>query len=248
MNSTKNLVGLHDIVIIYFGNINSSFKFFGQVNLQSEQKIEVMTTLEEESYNFLIKNGIKDIHIRVVFPYFQQEATLFNAIENFGSSVLSEMILDPLKISETSLIPVDSEVFHPIFTHEQKTVFLQTHSMCLNKNQPNIKLIEGPPGSGKSVLIENLIAELLNNQLNLERKPKILLCAKNNSAVDMILYNLKRASKASNIFNVVRYGVDKHVHSRVQNYSINNLIMREWRIKLKSQFDKERVRIKMKTS
>lgn len=229
VNSTKSSVDINDIVIFYFGNSSASFKLFAQVKNQKEGKIEITTLFEESRYNFLIQNEIKEVYIRIVFSHFFEVQTFSNAIENMNISPLRHMILDPLKIGESCEIMDDTisrrEVSFPHLSEEQKSAVIQTHSMCLSKDQPNIKLIEGPPGSGKSLIIQNLVLELLHKNV-LRKKPRILLCAKNNTAVDNTLRKIVEKDKT---LNVVRYGVDKLIDPKVLNYSISSLVTRKWR-------------------
>lgn len=62
------------------------------------------------------------------------------------------------------------------------------YTMCLKKT-PNVSLIEGPPGTGKSRLIVNLILQLIYG-VDLKKKFRILLCASSNAAVDIIACKL----------------------------------------------------------
>ncbi|KAL5281958.1 SETX family protein [Megaselia abdita] len=239
LTSIENVIHLNDIVIIYFGNNKSSFKFLGQVKIIEQQnnsnnKIVFMILFEENCYSFLIQNEIKDVYARMVFPYFEKEIATCSAIDNIDSSYVCEMILDPLKICESSDQNEKNieQCWLSKLSDEQKSIILQTQSMCLDQNKPNIKLIEGPPGSGKSLLIENLILQLLQGT---EKVPKILLIAKNDTAVDVVFKKVMERSKS---LNLVRYGVDKHIHPKVLDYSINSLITREWSIRNKYHYQK----------
>lgn len=197
------------------------------------KQIELKTLFEESSYNFLIQNKIKEVHLRIVLKYFDAEASnaQAHAIENMDCSALSDMILDPLKIGGRGDLDQNisrrGEGLFPHLSEEQKNIALATHSMRLDKNQPNIKLIEGPPGSGKSLIIQNLVLVLLHKN-GLGRTPRILLCAENNTAVDTTLIKIMKKNRT---LNVVRYGFDKHIHSEVRNYSINGFMTREWKKK-----------------
>lgn len=68
--------------------------------------------------------------------------------------------------------------------------------------QPKISLIHGPPGTGKSYVIVNIVLELLygDNRYELlqnQRKslPKILLCAPSNAAADSLAIRLLNVRK-----------------------------------------------------
>lgn len=54
---------------------------------------------------------------------------------------------------------------------------------------PSITLIDGPPGTGKSRVIINLLLQLIYTDPSL-RPRKIIVCAHSNSAVDVICRKL----------------------------------------------------------
>lgn len=64
-------------------------------------------------------------------------------------------------------------------------------SICLSTN-PNIGLIIGPPGTGKSSVICSIVTTLLklNSQPKINAKHKILVCAPSNEAVDVLVRRL----------------------------------------------------------
>lgn len=54
--------------------------------------------------------------------------------------------------------------------------------------EPNIGLIVGPPGTGKTNVISNIVLTLLSKpQTKAHTKPKLLLCAPSNEAVDALV-------------------------------------------------------------
>ena len=66
---------------------------------------------------------------------------------------------------------------------------MQAYAQCLNISEPKLMLIEGPPGTGKSRLISNLIMQLRYGR-EIKKGIKILLCAPSNNAVDLIAIKL----------------------------------------------------------
>lgn len=241
MSLTKNVIYLNEIVLIYFGNNQRSYKLFGQINEieqtknKNEQKVSLITKLDETSWSFLCENQPTEAHVRVVFPCLESELASYSAIDNLDNSALSDMIIDPLNIIESSIHNESVNIRQYSLSHldeEQRTIVHNTHAMCSDQNKPNIKLIEGPPGSGKSTMIQNLVLRLLREN-EIERKPKILLCTKNDTAVDVIVKKLTEKNKK---LSIVRYGVDKHIHPKILNYSINGLVKAEWEERQKNDF------------
>lgn len=73
--------------------------------------------------------------------------------------------------------------------NKQQLKVLQTvYAKCLDQ-RPSISLIEGPPGTGKSRFITNLILQLIYGA-EVKRELKILVCAASNAAVDIIARKL----------------------------------------------------------
>lgn len=66
--------------------------------------------------------------------------------------------------------------------------------ICSSK-EPNVGLIIGPPGTGKTNVICNIILTLMSKQLN---KPKLLICAPSNEAVDAIVRRIIEIKKDLN--------------------------------------------------
>ena len=63
---------------------------------------------------------------------------------------------------------------------------------AVSQSSPKICLIHGPPGTGKSRVIVNLVTELLygNDTKFIESNKKILVCAPSNTATDEIVLRL----------------------------------------------------------
>lgn len=71
-------------------------------------------------------------------------------------------------------------------------------SICLSK-EPNVGLIIGPPGTGKTIVICNIILTLMSKLLaTTNSKPKLLICAPSNEAVDAIVRRLVEIKKDLN--------------------------------------------------
>lgn len=64
-------------------------------------------------------------------------------------------------------------------------------TICSTK-KPNVGLIIGPPGTGKTNVICNIIINLMST---FQVKPKILICAPSNEAVDAIVKRILEIKK-----------------------------------------------------
>jgi len=65
-----------------------------------------------------------------------------------------------------------------------------------NAVEPNVGLIIGPPGTGKTNVICNIILSLMSKQLaKTKPKPKLLICAPSNEAADAIVRRIIEIKK-----------------------------------------------------
>lgn len=88
-----------------------------------------------------------------------------------------------------------------------------------------LTLIDGPPGTGKTHLIANLIMQLMYGPYVAQRPRKFLVCAVNNSAVDAIcrrLLNFQRKLSLTDgqTFSLMRFGTLERMHPEVQPVSL----------------------------
>lgn len=78
-------------------------------------------------------------------------------------------------------------------------------TICSTK-EPNIGLIVGPPGTGKTNVICNIILTFMSKHAKTNTKPKLLICAPSNEAVDAIVKRIIEIKKdiKSNFLNCYR--------------------------------------------
>lgn len=72
---------------------------------------------------------------------------------------------------------------------EQMEITEEATNMCLGK-APGFYLIKGPPGTGKSTVIVNIVLEVLFRSKQRGIDPLILLTAPSNTAVDNLVLKL----------------------------------------------------------
>lgn len=79
------------------------------------------------------------------------------------------------------------------------------------EGRPFVSLIEGPPGTGKTRLITNLVLQFLYGK-EVAQPLKILVCAPSNAAVDILTKNLIEARRKYIIDSKCAWG---DVHQRI---------------------------------
>lgn len=160
------------------------------------------------------------------------ELGAFEAVKNLAYSPIMKSILNPLMLIEKieCLQENDLKNFkyngYDKLNEIQQNILMQTYLRAINPSKESITFIEGPPGTGKSRLITNLVLQL---QYGLELRQldrKVLVCAQSNTAVDVITRNLIRIRQkmSSKKFRLVRYGVLDKMHPEVKPYSLSELI------------------------
>lgn len=72
---------------------------------------------------------------------------------------------------------------------EQTQITIEASKFCLGST-PGVYMIRGPPGTGKSTVIVNIILEILFQSQKHGIEPLILLTAPSNAAVDGLIMKL----------------------------------------------------------
>lgn len=67
-------------------------------------------------------------------------------------------------------------------------------TICSAK-EPNVGLIVGPPGTGKTNVICNIILTIMSKHAKTNTRPKLLICAPSNEAVDAIVKRILEIKK-----------------------------------------------------
>lgn len=78
-----------------------------------------------------------------------------------------------------------------MLNNSQKEAVKMAMTICSTKT-PNVGLIIGPPGTGKTNVICNIIINMISK---LQVKPKLLICAPSNEAVDAIVKRILEIKK-----------------------------------------------------
>lgn len=90
-------------------------------------------------------------------------------------------------------------------------------------NTPDFAILEGPPGSGKTTVILELICQLA------KQSKRVLLCGSTHVAIDNVLERLKEHRNGTTLldrFHIlpVRIGDEKRINEDIREFQINNLI------------------------
>lgn len=89
-------------------------------------------------------------------------------------------------------------------------------------NTPDFAILEGPPGSGKTTVILELICQLA------KQGKRVLLCGSTHVAIDNVLERLKEKKNGTNLleqFHIlpVRIGDEQRISEDIKEFQINNL-------------------------
>ncbi|XP_030749208.1 uncharacterized protein LOC115877189 isoform X2 [Sitophilus oryzae] len=114
------------------------------------------------------------------------------AIKSLKDSALCKRVLYPI-IEDYTFPITHRNIVHPnMLNFEQRQIVLEAASLCTGSSK-GIYCIKGPPGTGKSSVIVNLVFQILTSYyITQETKnpPLILLAAPSNTAVDTLLSKL----------------------------------------------------------
>ena len=163
---------------------------------------------------------------------------LFKAVEEAPISPLFQNILRPKE--KNFYLGMDTDIMPAIkltipqyadLNIEQNRVVASVARMCTtNPTLPQMGVVHGPPGTGKSTTMVALILQIFAKSKNQNQLPRILLTAPSNTAVDELLKKLKAVKKQLNSsqsqipkFRMVRIGEEKKIHPDVKDYRLETL-------------------------
>ncbi|XP_041098816.1 probable helicase senataxin isoform X2 [Polyodon spathula] len=169
----------------------------------------------------------------------------FKALYSLRNNVMARAILGPhvsffrpgqqYKVANLSILDYNDE--------QQKAINSAIAMVRQPQRIPKMCLIHGPPGTGKTKtivgLLESIFSEDRENSFPVEnmrlkgRKPRVLLCAPSNAAVDhlmkKIILNFKEKSRDHKNplgncgdINLVRLGMEKAISKDLLGFSLDN--------------------------
>ncbi|KAL1516751.1 hypothetical protein ABEB36_000615 [Hypothenemus hampei] len=152
---------------------------------------------------------------------------LIRAIKGLEHSPLCSLILNP-QINDFKFPITHHVIFHPHNLNEQQAaIVLEAASLCTGQ-KPGFYCVKGPPGTGKSNVIVNLIIQIIFSKPTSGKRPMILLAAPSNTAVDNILSKLLtlKSSLSNDLktkIKCIRIGRELSIDKNVQGYSLQSL-------------------------
>ena len=182
---------------------------------------------------------------------------LFQAVEDAHHSPLFSNILRPKE--KNFYLGNDTEIKSALKHHtlpqyanlntEQKRIVASAARMVTtNPGLPQMALIHGPPGTGKSTTIVGLILQIFARCDQEKGLPRILLTAPSNTAVDELLRKLKAVRRKISSshshhekgkylpkFRMVRIGEEKKIHPDIKDYRLESLRDHEVNKRLKDK-------------
>ncbi|XP_014224242.1 uncharacterized protein LOC106650621 isoform X1 [Trichogramma pretiosum] len=168
--------------------------------------------------------------------YLRPHLRLIQGLQYVPHSALQDLILN-VEIDEFQLATVTTEQIrhYDLMTKEklndkQTEAVIKFTNSSINK-EPKICLLVGPPGTGKSKVISNLVMQILyGDGRYVNGKPlRILLCAPSNAAVDELVLRLLniRQRIGEHKFRMVRIGRAEVMHTEVKKISITELAKKD---------------------
>ena len=214
--------------------ISSNFKNTFEVKIDSyidlrqfkESKISLRRYYSVDSYIIMAKTLKKLITDFIKYSKTglttmpKHSFILFHSVYNF---LRSKLKFNP---PTYSLLPNEYFGFEPYQSNLNKEQLKSIRNSILAKN---FYIIHGPPGTGKTTTIVEIILQLLRNN----SKTRILVASSTNMAVDNIALKLLKVSEVNKIqlssFLPVRIGTMMRVEEKLNSIKINEVIKKEYK-------------------
>lgn len=210
-------------LLSFIDDVGHLHQFFGFVRSNDDPRL--FSTLFKVTFACPNREVIKKAST-FTFQYLvdiHNEVKIYKSMHAVEYSALINQVLNPSNISLTlNTQSISTYVGLDDLDEKQKRSIIEI-SQAISENETNIFLIEGPPGTGKTRLLVNLLYQL---QLGREHKnfQRILVCAPSNAAVDVITNRLLKANKRlspQDKIEKIRYGHVEKMDERVKPWSLD---------------------------
>ncbi|XP_067948248.1 DNA-binding protein SMUBP-2-like isoform X2 [Watersipora subatra] len=203
-NSITNgdIVGLHELgptdLSISSGIVIGITSSFVSIAFEPSDELAV---LGDDSHYYVVK-----LSNDVTYKRLKHALTKLRTGRNLPSSRLISVLFNQYEDSTHS----DSETEEITSFHNESLDTSQQDAVKLALRQEHLAIIHGPPGTGKSTTVIEVIRQLVSRGL------KVLACAPSNVAVDNLVLRLAKAK-----VDVTRLGHPARAMHEIQKYSLD---------------------------
>lgn len=162
------------------------------------------------------------------------ENVIYKSMKAIQYSSLKYEIIDPVNIKAIRPQAAPQYAGLDNVDDQQKQIILEISQGIATYNT-NVFLIEGPPGTGKTRVLSNLVFQLQRGSEH-QYAQKILVCAPSNTATDVIMGRLLEANETLNgreRLDFIRYGHVAKVNPKVRPWCLDKQAERKLRAEIK---------------
>lgn len=176
----------------FYENITNSK--FEDSNILSQEEESTSFDLERNMYLFIDNTVSSTFHILKLYNYLLQDLQLKPLYDNFTS--ISKVISESLISNSTSNMQLHAGQMggeHPLSPSQREAINHYNHM-----NVGEVLAVNGPPGTGKTTLLQSIVADTYVKRAILEEKaPLIVATSTNNQAVTNIIASFGNIKKMS---------------------------------------------------
>ncbi|KAH8363823.1 hypothetical protein KR200_004658 [Drosophila serrata] len=171
--------------------------------------------------------SLKKLTVRPVVDSLRVELGALSAIQQLHRSPLSRRILMPTEAVKTLPLPKVAQAFaYTGFTKlnkHQEDICLRIYKRVMDNENPSVTLVQGPSGTGKSILLSNLSLQCLYGKASVTLDRKLLICAHSNTAVDHLVKALSKALflMSHDHFHLLRFGMTEKMSEHSRQFSVS---------------------------
>lgn len=185
--------------------------------IQEGSRYNVIQEVDETSFR-RIRDALHQTKIQP-HAFFKSLITETDLINQQTFDTIGEELEKKLKITDTN--PIKIEWFNQNLNESQR------NAVEFALKQTHLAIIHGPPGTGKTTALVELILQLI------ERRMKLLVCASSNVAIDNVFSNLIKSDKFKNTYEkndqnkFVRVGHLARIEKNIRKYSLDHIVSKQ---------------------
>jgi hypothetical protein len=196
-------------------SLKDDSSLIGEIDDVGESTITLY--LEEGDANLLPVRGLLMFDIRAAKTALDRQKSALDAVR-YSRSVradLKDLIIHPSSVGEP--VPVDDVIYFQTELDEAKR-----HAVRLCLGAPSLSVIEGPPGTGKTTFIAELVLQCIARN----PKSRILLCSQTHVALDNAIERIQKVNSTVRMIRVGREN-DSRIDPNVKEFLIDRK-MQSW--------------------